>query len=362
MSFPTEYAKKAYIPLTPSSGGSESNYPVKITLIKGSGANSAGNIYLNNNCLDWPEDIRFYDANGNSLSFWREESDTTDGTWWVKVGSIPTGSDIGIWVYYGKATDSDASSGADTGALFDDFNGASLDADKWDSNTLNSATIVQTGGNIEVTAAGSTGSGAGLTSKSALSARSYAIEAMIKRVTGVCAGELGAIVGFTSKATRETTHYGNYTENTVWFSVYQHNTNKWRMLVGATGGTLYKGSTETWPAWANEWVRVSAKYRHTEKGMSADLYYASTSKSLSESVAASQLSALYVFLHYGEYNKNGQKAYFDWIFVRPYIYPEPSWASPSEELDYDDELSTSTYYGQKGIAIGISEGIGAGVS
>lgn len=330
---PSGYAKKMPVEISPSSAGAESNYAVKLTLVKGSGTNAAGIGYLDNQCLNWPNDIRWTDNSGNELSFWREESDSIDGTWWVKVSSIPTGSNTTIWVYFGKSGDSDASSGAKTGALFDDFNGASLDTNKWDSNTLNSATIAQTGGNIEVTAAGSTGSGAGLTSKSALSSRSYAIEAMIKRVTGLCTGEYGASVGFTSKATRDSVHYGHYTENTVWFSVYQHNSPQWRMMVGATGGTHYRGSTETWPAWANEWVRVSAKYRHTEKGLSADLYYASTSKSLSESVATSQLSALYVFLHYGDYNKNGQKAYFDWIFVRPYIYPEPSVGTPGAMQD-----------------------------
>lgn len=360
MSFPTEYAKKAYIPLTPSSGGSESNYPVKITLIKGSGANSAGNIYLNNNCLDWPEDVRFYDADGNSLSFWREESDATDGTWWVKISSIPTGNNIGIWVYYGKATDSDASSGANTGALFDDFNGASLDTDKWDSNTLNSATIVQTGGNIEVTAAGTTGSGAGLTSKSALSSRSYAIEALIKRVSAFGGGEFGAVIGFTDKSGRDTTHYGYYTSFAV-FSIFRYTANNQQFRNFATGGTAVLGST-SWATWFDKWVRAKAIYIHSAKTIESVFSYSTESRSLGTSTGANQLSALYVMLHYGDYNKNGYKSYFDWIFVRPYIYPEPAWASPSDELDYDDELPTSTYYGQKGIATGICEGIGAGVS
>jgi hypothetical protein len=54
------------------------------------------------------------------LDYWREESDSTDGTWWVEFDSLAGGSNT-FYVYYGKTGDTDASSGADTFIAFDDF-------------------------------------------------------------------------------------------------------------------------------------------------------------------------------------------------------------------------------------------------
>lgn len=128
---PSGYAKKMSVEISPSSAGAESNYAIKVTLVKGSGSNAAGIGYLDNQCLNWPNDIRFTDNSGNELSFYREESDAADGTWWIKVSSIPTGSNTTIWVYFGKSGDSDASSGANTFIHFDNFETGDLS--RWDS-------------------------------------------------------------------------------------------------------------------------------------------------------------------------------------------------------------------------------------
>lgn len=58
MSWYSDYLYRAKIPCSRASGA-ESNYQMRIQLVKGSGVNSAGVIYLNNRCLNWPNDIRF---------------------------------------------------------------------------------------------------------------------------------------------------------------------------------------------------------------------------------------------------------------------------------------------------------------
>lgn len=130
------YAYRAPIVITGSSAGAQTDYQVVIELVKGSGGNSGNTAYLNNHALNWPYDVRFTRSDGSTLlDFWREESDATDGTWHVEADSIPAYPGTGtIYVYYGKAADSDASSGDNTFLFFDDFPGSSLDAAKWDGS------------------------------------------------------------------------------------------------------------------------------------------------------------------------------------------------------------------------------------
>lgn len=110
----------------------QTNYPLKLTIAKGSGDNTASTIYLNNKALAWPNDIRFTNEAGVELSFWREESDATDGTWWVQADSLTANEIAYIYLHYGKAGDSDADSGPDGIVTFyDDFETGDLS--KWTS-------------------------------------------------------------------------------------------------------------------------------------------------------------------------------------------------------------------------------------
>ena len=98
-------------------------------------ADTPGTIYLNNHCLNWPTDILFTLSDGTTTAgadFCREESDATDGTWWLEANSIPAGSTFNGYIYYGKIDAADASNGANTFLFFDDFPGVAIDTDKWD--------------------------------------------------------------------------------------------------------------------------------------------------------------------------------------------------------------------------------------
>jgi hypothetical protein len=147
--WPGNYAYRKKLTLNHS--GAISGYHKKLTIVKGSGADSGDTIYLNNLALAWPNDIRFMDVNDNSLDFWREESDATDGTWWVKYDQADGNTEIHLYV--GKASDTDASNGYATFPdLFDDFNDGSLDNDKWTFVASNGGTLTETDGNIYMTA------------------------------------------------------------------------------------------------------------------------------------------------------------------------------------------------------------------
>ena len=116
-----------------SPDGSQTNYQMKLTIIKGAGVSSAGTLYLDNKSTNWPNDIRFTKSDGTTLlDFWREESDATDGTWWIEVDSIPDPTDFAGYVHVGNAVATDASDGDTTFPFFDDFPGVALDGTKWD--------------------------------------------------------------------------------------------------------------------------------------------------------------------------------------------------------------------------------------
>ncbi len=117
-----QYRKK--IPVNSVSGGA-TDYQVKFTVYSGAGSDSAGNIYLNSHALSWPNDLRITTSDGTTLvPFWRESSDASQAVIWTKLPTIPSSSTTDYYIYYGKSSDTDASSGTDTFDFYDDFNRA----------------------------------------------------------------------------------------------------------------------------------------------------------------------------------------------------------------------------------------------
>ena len=109
------YRYRVKIPVNATAAGAQTNFQMSLNIVKGTGTNVAGTIYLNNRSKNWPDDIRFTGSNGITLlTFWREESDATDGVWWVKVPSIPASGKVNVYLYYGKSGGSDTSDGYDT--------------------------------------------------------------------------------------------------------------------------------------------------------------------------------------------------------------------------------------------------------
>jgi N-acetylneuraminic acid mutarotase len=110
MAWLSGYSNRIKIPINASSDGALSNFQVRLNIVASTGTNVAGTIYLQNLSLEWPYDIRFTSSDGSTLiDYWRLESDATDGTWIVEVPSIAAEGTTDIYLYYGKADDTDAS-------------------------------------------------------------------------------------------------------------------------------------------------------------------------------------------------------------------------------------------------------------
>ena len=83
--------------------GAQTNYQMELSVIKGAGVDSTGVVYLGNHALNWPTDIQITASDGTTaVDFWREESDATDGTWWIECPTIAAGGTWTGYIYYGK--------------------------------------------------------------------------------------------------------------------------------------------------------------------------------------------------------------------------------------------------------------------
>ena len=131
------WAYRAAITVNHTPDGAQANYQVKLAIIKGVGANSAGIVYLNNHCANWPTDILFTESDGTTpiVGMWKEESDGTDGTWWLNI-DVPAHPDnwTGL-IYYGKLDAADESDGVATFDWFENFPGVTLNASNWSDSS-----------------------------------------------------------------------------------------------------------------------------------------------------------------------------------------------------------------------------------
>lgn len=117
--------------------GAGTDYQVKLLIGKASGA-TGEDFDLESHCLDTFADIRFTDNDESTeLSYWIEsveDSGTSKlATVWVKVADDLSTTNADIYCYYGKADATTTSDGDDTFLEFDDFDGDSIDTNKWDT-------------------------------------------------------------------------------------------------------------------------------------------------------------------------------------------------------------------------------------
>lgn len=123
------YAYAKVITITGSPDGVLANYPKKLTLHEGSGADNATDVYLEGHTLTtWdathcPTDIRFTNSTSDTtMDYWVQSYTVDTVTVWVEFNSIaasPTTTDFRL--YYGLAGAAAFSNGTNTFTFFDDF-------------------------------------------------------------------------------------------------------------------------------------------------------------------------------------------------------------------------------------------------
>lgn len=94
-------------------------------------------------------DLRFVGSGCQPLAYYADSAAaSTSNTVWVKVPLIPAGEQVAIRMYYGNNAAAQGASGDDTFIFFDDFEGDSVDLDKWEAIGAYD-TWSQTGGEVQ---------------------------------------------------------------------------------------------------------------------------------------------------------------------------------------------------------------------
>lgn len=126
-----------------NSADSSTGYNIKIKVNRGFGSDSENNVYLEGLCKTDFGDIAFTDNDGlTELSYWIESLTIGDSAdFWIKINDNLSVSNVTIYIYFGNSEAITESNGENTFPFFDDFNGSSLNTEKWDLWTGSTITI-----------------------------------------------------------------------------------------------------------------------------------------------------------------------------------------------------------------------------
>jgi hypothetical protein len=116
--------------LTNSLAAVLSNYPTKIIVNYGAGADGGGTVYCNSKCKTDFGDVTFTSSDGVTLiDYWLEyKVDSTSAIFWVEVPSFAASTTTDIFMYYGNSSKTTSSNGTNTFDFFDDFADGSISA------------------------------------------------------------------------------------------------------------------------------------------------------------------------------------------------------------------------------------------
>jgi hypothetical protein len=125
MAWLTGYSYQKQITISGTTAGDQTNYQMKL-VIGESNTTSGIDVHCENHCQNFPNDIRFTNANETTKhDYWIEETKGTtpnkSSTVWIEIDSIPTSSETIFYMYYGKTSDSGESNGDNTFEFFEDF-------------------------------------------------------------------------------------------------------------------------------------------------------------------------------------------------------------------------------------------------
>jgi len=272
-------------------------------------------------------DVRFADAQGNPLSYWIEKWDNVneEAIIWVKVPSIPAGSDVTIYIYYGNPSAESESDGDSVFEFFDDFEDYTQN---WNVD-VGSATQVS---DTEVKAWGGWQT-SGLISKNTFSA-GVIVEAKTK-----CPQDGGTGVG-------QKNINGGYVAFSTLGSVYDDP--RARVVTGTSSVTIqsstnFGGDVTTYHVQGYAFT-TNKRFIGLWEGQQVVEWDAS-------GVSDYNGDTFYITLQAYEYGRTSETdyQYYDWVRVRKYAEQEPTISVGSEEVnnpvtvtfDFKDDLGNT---------------------
>jgi len=318
------YRKKITIS---GSSGAGTGYQVLLKVGESSGA-SGCDFHVEGHSENFPSDknqsgdLRFTDDDGETLlSFWVEKVEGSSPNrvayCWVKVNDS-LDSDVDIYCYYGNASASNVSNGDDTFEFFDDFEGTSLDTNKWEEhiNTPGTASISVHDSMLDIYHNWDDYSGdvTWVQTKNPVASSdvNLTLEAMVKVDTINGNGDTAEYF------INPTDDY--YYRTSLWTSNNTGEVRRWSKTSAGDSGVITMVSSYS----VNTW------YRHKIKRKNATTtIFCHDSTEQTDSNYSAEISDVKVRLANG---RNIERhAYWDWVFVRKYTDPEPAFSSAGSE-------------------------------
>ncbi|MGD0353864.1 MAG: DUF2341 domain-containing protein [Dehalococcoidia bacterium] len=303
---PAEWGYGKQFSIAGSALGILSNYQVKLIVNKGTGTDSAGNVYLNNHCRDDFGDIRFTGADGVTLlDYWVESSvPGVSAVVWVELDAIPARPGIAsFYCYYGNSGAATASNIQNTFVFGDDFNDTTLDtAGRW-TVTSSSGSYSESGGTLTVTG------GKEVIRSKATYDNQYALHARVRLDQVV--GSNYRIVGFNDTYPDYNKYY------TSAFCYYPGDTS----FTAITGdGT--SGSTQTLPVNVDTNFHMTECRRYSSEGVNYSQLIIDGKPELNGIYPTDKSRSLTITAEAGS-----NSIILDWLFLRKFVSPEPAWGA-----------------------------------
>jgi len=315
----TGFSYRKQINIT-GSAGAGTNYQVKLLVGETSGA-SGEQFDLAGHCTSFPNDIKFTDDDGlTELSYWVESTAGTTpnqlATVWVKVAD-DLGSNQSIYIYYGKSGQSSASSGDDTFLLFDDFNDASLDTNKWQAGSCGGS-ISEASGYLRLIQAGVDANKPSLRSKNQILYDNIKMEykGLLEDSSGFNGSEVGAVLHW------DGTYNGMCWPNNSFLVLSEPALNEWRMAKVIDG--TYTDLSMPAYYFDTSWHNYSFSYYNEYLNCTFD------GSNVVNATDSTSFSGRYIgFFGRGIYSSSR----IDDVRVRKYAATEPAFASAGSEVN-----------------------------
>jgi len=315
-----QYRKKVTIS---GSTGAGTDYQVLLKVGESSGA-SGYDFHIEGHSANFPSgkddggDLRFTDNDETTLlDFWVEKVEGSSPNRvayiWVKVKD-DLGSNVDIYCYYGNSSASNYSNGDNTFLFFDDFPGTSLDTNKWDTSNIGGGSYSVSDSLLHLSYSGS-GENPVLNTVNTFTTgnRTFEVKWKINSIEGQA-------VGFNLKSALSGNAYLSY------FLASSTSTHEDTYIDTNADGT-YEDSSD-WLSWA-----TGTEYRMRHYFKSGETKW--DRDGTIHTYAGSFDQAVYIILGYFKTGDTRTDktfdADFDFVFVRKYVDPEPSFSSVGSE-------------------------------
>ncbi len=320
--YSSNYQNRQQITIAGTADGAQTNYQLKLTVYKGSGSSSGAVVYLNTKCKDDFSDLIFTKSDGTSpLDYWIESSVSgTSAVVWIEFDSIPISPNtVNFYIYYNYASAVSASNGDTTFKFFDHFDGSSLDAGRWPSQTTGGTGSISVTGSELTLSSGGTNGRVDVSSSTQTPDIKGKLEAKVYWTnTYTASGQ----VRLRARASPTAFDVGSFSPSAN--GLIQAYYNGWSS-VGVTLGA-YSRFTESKDGSnkIGKWFDSSGNLLYTGTVSTAELYDS-------------------VYLNAGDNNGVGVGSYkLDWVFVRNFTANEPTWGTWGAEETY--YIAKTSYY------------------